>query len=266
MSETASTPKRPAALLALAALAALLSACGGSGAPSASGPAASAGPAPASALAPVHGPYAPAIEPANFTSRVDNPYFPLPVGRTWRMEGVAEDGHTPQTDTMTVTPRTKTIMGVETVVVHDRITSRGRPVENTFDWYAQDRAGNVWYFGERSLNYEHGRFVLDPGSWTGGVGGALPGIVMPADPRPGESYRQEYYPRHAMDQARVLGIGGPPLRTPYRTFRTTLSTEETTVLEPDVRERKWYARGIGEVHEADVAGSKERFSLVSVRG
>ncbi len=216
-----------------------------------------------SQLAPVSGPYSPAIDPADFAARVDNPYFPLAPGTVTRATGVAENGTTPQVDVASVTHRTKRIAGVRCVVVRDIVSSRGAPIERTFDWYAQDRAGNVWYFGEDSSDYRDGRFVPSGGSFEAGVDGAKPGIIMPAQPAPGDAYRQEYYPGHALDQARVLGY--TPASVPYGKFSHTLTTVETTALEPGVRERKHYVRGVGEVASADVAGSKEAFRLVSVR-
>jgi hypothetical protein len=242
-----------APLAAVAIAAALAAGCGSSSDPTAN-------------PAPVHGTYDPPIDPANFTTTVDNRFFPLKPGTTTRATGFAEDGTTPQEDTSVVTNRTKRILGVECVVVRDEITSRGKPVELTFDWYAQDKAGNVWYFGEDSNDYKNGHWVKSSGSWEAGVNGAQPGILMEANPAAGDEYRQEYYPGHALDQAHVDGSGGT-VKVPYRTFHDTLSTTETTVLEPGIKERKYYASGIGEIASRDVSGgSHESFQLVSVGG
>jgi hypothetical protein len=242
---------------AIATAAAIAAGCGGSpdgsGAPSRS----------ASSLAPISGTYSASIDPANFVARVDNPYLPFKPGTGLHYRGVAEDGTTPQTDDEVVTSRAKAILGVRCTVVRDSVFSRGRPVERTFDWYAQDKRGNVWYFGEDARDYEGGRFVKAPDSWQAGVNGAQAGIVMPAAPRAGESYRQEYYPGHAMDQARVMGADGT-VRVPAGTYREPVVTAETTALEPGVVEQKTNARGIGVVEERVVKGNQERFALVSV--
>ena len=159
---------------------------------------------------------------------VDNRYFPLKPGTVLRYRGFAEDGKTPQTDIATVTSERKRILGVDCVVLRDRVSSRGKPVEKTDDWYAQDRQGNVWYFGEDARDYTHGRYVKGGDSWEARVGGAQPGIIMKGSPKRGDTYRQEYYPGHAEDRARVLGSGGT-VTVPYRTFRHTLATVERTI-------------------------------------
>jgi len=158
--------------------------------------------------APVSGHYNPHIDPANFVRKIDNRYLPFKPGTKTVSKGVAEDGKTPQRDVAVVTHRTRKILGVSCRVVRDTITSRGEPVERTFDWYAQDKDGNVWYFGENSNDYRHGHWVKSDGSWEAGVDGAKPGIMMEAHPKRGDSYRQEYYRGHAEDRAKVLGDGG----------------------------------------------------------
>src|SRR5215218_3954056 len=194
-------------------LAALLAGCGSSGGNRSSTTGGS--------LAPTTGRYSPRINAADFGGPIDNPYLPLRPGTTFRYRGVGDDGKTPELNTVAVTHRIKRIMGIDAVVVLDQVFSNGKPEERTFDWYAQDKQGNVWYFGEDSSNYEHGHWVKDDGSWTAGVGNGKPGIIMLAHPRRGESYRQEYSPGHAVDQAQVLG-GGGVARTPYRLFKRTL--------------------------------------------
>jgi hypothetical protein len=216
-----------------------------------------------STLAPVHGPYSPTIDPADFVSRIDNPYLPFKPGTRLRSAGVAENGTTPQTDVEFVTTKRKRIMGVRCTVVRDAVRSRGKPVELTFDWYAQDRKGNVWYFGEEARDFENGRYVKAPDSWQAGVDGAQPGIIMEAHPKPGDRYRQEFYPGHALDQAKV--IGHAPVKVPYGSFRKALVTVERSALEPGIREKKFNVRGIGVVAERVVKGSQERFELVGVR-
>jgi hypothetical protein len=218
-------------------------------------------PPPASELAPIHGHYAPAIDPANFGRRVDNPYLPYKPGTHIHFEGVR--GKTPQTDDEVVLRKHKRILGIRCTIVRDTVAEHGRAVERTFDWYAQDKDGNVWYMGENSLELKHGRFVKASDSWESGVNGAKPGIIMPAHPRPGEAYRQEYYPpAEALDQARVVGVRGT-VTVPYGSFKRPLVTLERSPLEPQT-EKKYYVRGVGEVKETVVKGHHETFSLVSV--
>jgi hypothetical protein len=163
-----------------------------------------------------------------------------------------------------VTHKRKRILGVDCTVVRDTLTSQGSPVERTYDWYAQDKQGNVWYFGEDARNYEHGRFVKASDSWQAGVDGAEPGVIMEGSPKPGDEYRQEYYPGHAEDQARVLGSHGA-VKVPYRRFQRTLATVERTALEPGAKEKKYYAAGVGEIKSKVVAGNREAFALVGVK-
>jgi hypothetical protein len=143
------------------------------------------------------------------------------------------------------------------------VSEHNKPVERTFDWYAQDKHGNVWYMGENSLELKNGRFVRASDSWRSGVSGAKPGIIMRGNPRPGDVYRQEYYrPGGALDQARVLRVR-PNVKVPYGTFERTLVTAEWSPVEPQL-EKKYYAAGTGEVQEQVVQGGHERFQLVDV--
>jgi hypothetical protein len=216
---------------------------------------------PASELAPIHGPYSPKIDPANFEAKVDNRYLPFEPGTRFHYKGVR--GTTPQTDNEVVLRKTKRVLGVTCTVVRDTVSEHGHPVERTFDWYAQDRDGNVWYMGENSLELKDGRFVRASDSWKSGVNGAKPGIIMPGHPRAGESYRQEYYPPgEALDEARVVGFQGS-VTVPFGTFERTLVTLERSPLEPQT-EKKYYAKGVGEVKEQVVKGHHEEFELVSV--
>jgi hypothetical protein len=215
----------------------------------------------ASTLAPVRRPYSPTIHPAAFVRSVDNPFFPLKPGTGFHFKGVR--GTVPQTDDEVVTHRTELILGIPATVVRDTVSERGRPIERTLDYYAQDEQGNVWYLGEDSFEREHGRFVRASDSWRSGVDGAKPGIIMPAHPRPGDFYRQEYYPPgEALDQARVLGYGGP-VTVPHGTFERALVTSEFSPLEPQT-EQKYYVAGVGEVLERVVKGHHEEFRLVRI--
>jgi hypothetical protein len=213
--------------------------------------------------APVKRHYHPHIDPADFGRKIDNRYLPFKPGERTVAKGVAENGKTPQRDAQVVTDRKRKVDGVKCVVVRDTITSRGKPVERTFDWYTQDKHGNVWYFGENSKDYRHGHWVKSDGSWEAGVNGAQPGVMMMAHPKRGVAYRQEYYRGHAEDQAKVLGDTGQ-VKVPAGTYRHTIGTKETTRLEPGIVEKKWYAPGVGEIKSQDVKGSKEGFRLVKV--
>jgi hypothetical protein len=214
-----------------------------------------------SSPAPIHGKYAPKIDPANFVAAVDNPYFPLKRGTAFHFKGVR--GKTPQTDDAVVTSRTVVILGVKCTVVRDTVSEHGKPIERTFDFYAQDKQGNVWYMGEDSFELKNGKFAKASDSWRGGVDGAKPGIIMLAHPRSGVSYRQEYYPQgEALDQARVLGYRAS-VKVPYGSFKHVLVTSDFSPLEPQT-EHKFYAAGIGEISEKVVKGHHEAFQLVSV--
>jgi hypothetical protein len=209
----------------------------------------------------LHGPYSPSINPANFVARIDNRYFPLKPGTHFHYRGFK--GTTPQTDHMVVTRRTKMILGIKATVVRDTVSQHGKPIERTFDWYAQDRRGNVWYMGEDSLELHHGRFVKASDSWKSGVDGAKPGIIVEAHPRQGDTYRQEFFPPGgALDQAHVLGHRGS-LRVPDGTFGHPLVTVEWSPVEPQL-EKKVYAAGVGEIKEHIVEGGHEAFELISV--
>jgi hypothetical protein len=209
-------------------------------------------------------PYRAIIDPAAFGGPIDNPYFPLQPGTTFIYEGVS-DGEQEHNE-VTVTSETKTILGVQCVVVRDTVTVDGELVEDTFDWFAQDKVGNVWYFGEESKSYEDGELESTEGSWEAGVDGAQPGIIMPAEPKIGEEYRQEYYPGEAEDMASVLELSAGPVTVPYGTFDNLLVTKEWSPLEPEIVEHKTYAPGIGLIFAESVQGEEERLELVDVQG
>jgi hypothetical protein len=197
---------------------------------------------------------------SSFSAHVDNQWFPLLPGTRYVYAGV-KHGKASR-DVLTVTHETKTIDGVPCVVVHDRLYLRGRLGERTTDWYSQDARGNVWYFGENTAEFDaHGRVTSTAGTWTAGVDAAQPGIYMPAQPRVGQSGRQEYYKGQAEDHYKVIGLFGTvaPAGTP-----NTLLTQEWTPLEPGVLDHKMYVRGIGTVLEQTAKGGNERNELVSV--
>jgi hypothetical protein len=206
-------------------------------------------------------PYNPKIDPADFSTTIDNPYFPLIPGTTFVLEGTKE-GEKQHNDVI-VTDATITIMGVTCVVVQDRVLVNDVIAELTFDWYAQDKQGNVWYFGEDSTSFEEGQPPDTGGSWKAGVEGALPGIIMLAEPKVGDVYRQEYWKGEAEDFAEVTAVTGT-ITVPYGTFDHTLVTKEWSPLEPDVIEGKTYAPGAGIVMEESPSES-ERTELIDIR-
>jgi hypothetical protein len=206
-------------------------------------------------------PYAPTIVPAQFSEHVTNRYYPLVPGTTFSYDGT-KDGAA-QHNEVTVTHDTKTVLGVRCVVVHDVVTQEGSLIEETDDWYAQDSAGNVWYFGEDTKEYENGKVTGTAGTWEAGVDGAQPGIVMEAAPQVGDSYRQEYYAGQAEDTAKVLDLSAS-VTVANGSYTGALVTEETTPLEPDQVEHKSYAPGIGFISGTLVQGGSEEIELVSV--
>lgn len=188
------------------------------------------------------GGYDPLVDPANFVDRVDNPYFPLAPGTTRVYEAVTDEG-TERIEVF-VTHDTIEILGVTCTVVRDTVTLDGELIEDTFDWFAQDVDGNVWYFGEASLEYEDGVVTSAFGSWKAGVHCAKPGIVMEAAPKVGDAYRQEFYRCVAEDRAEVLALG-ESYSVPFGDFEDCLRTRDFSPLEPGVEEEKVYAPGLG---------------------
>jgi hypothetical protein len=197
------------------------------------------------------------IDPQDFTTQVDNPFFPLPPGARWVYEGQGEEGT--KRVVIEVMKDTHEVMGVSTVVVRDTVTIDGALFEDTYDWYAQDRASNVWYFGE-SVKYEDGRPVADEGSWTAGVDGARPGLLMKAAPAVGDHYDQEFFDGRPMARAEVVSLEAA-LDVPFGALHGLLQTKDTTPTEPGIYEHKYYARGVGLVAEIKV-GEDETVKLV----
>jgi hypothetical protein len=208
----------------------------------------------------LHDGYEAAFDPADFVATVDNPYFPLPPGTAFHFEGTADGA--PQTDDAVVTDQNKTVLGVACTVVEDTVTEGGKAIERTFDWYAQDKDRNVWYMGEASFERQNGRFVRAADSWEAGVGGAQPGIIMPADPQTGAVYRQEYFPPGALDQAHVVSTDAHQ-EVKYGSFTNVLVTDEWSPVEPQIEEKS-YVAGVGEIEEHVTAGGHEQFELVSI--
>jgi hypothetical protein len=205
--------------------------------------------------------YAPKFDPDNFVRKVDNRFFPLVPGT--RHVSVGEEDGEPATNVLLVTRDRKNILGVSATVVLDRLFVRGELKEKTFDWFAQDKQGNVWYLGEDSREIEDGKVVSTEGSWEAGVKGARAGIIMPAHPRPEQQYHQEFFPGEAEDEARVTNLD-LKLAVPYGSFRECIRTVEWTRLEPGVTEAKFYCSSIGFVKARGVEGSDDRLVLKNV--
>jgi hypothetical protein len=240
--------------------AALLAGCGGA---AAADPATAAGGCPLPAFGPGAG-YSPRIAPADFSPRVDNPWLPLTPGRTLVYTGT-KDGK-PALDVVAPTRRTKVIDGVTTRVVEDRLYLDNRLAERTSDYYAQDRCGNVWYFGEDTAELDRrGHVKSTEGSFHAGANGAQPGVFMQAQPELGRQFRQEWYRGHAEDQFKAIDLSARA-KVPNGRFSHALRTEESTALEPKVLDNKLYAKGIGELAERSVKGPHEALRLVEIIG
>jgi hypothetical protein len=200
------------------------------------------------------------LDPSRFTTEIDNPYWPMRPGSRWIYRETDADGNV-QRVVVTVTTQTKTIAGVEARVVHDVVSEGGQVIEDTYDWYAQDADGNIWYLGEDTKEYENGELKSTAGSWEAGVDGAKAGVILPADPQPGLTYREEYYDGQAEDAAQVLSID-EKAKVPFGFFDRVLMTKNDTPLEPRLLEHKFYARGIGQVMAITVSGGSDREELI----
>ena len=200
------------------------------------------------------------LDPADFTVDITNRYWPMAPGQTWVYEETDGDGAVTH-DEVAVLGTTDTIDGIEARVVHDVATRDGQTVEDTTDWYAQDSTGNLWYLGEQTAEYQDGRVSSTEGSWKAGVDGGQAGIALPAEPRPGTSYRQEHLPGVAEDRALVLSTD-ERVQTPTGTYSGALLTRDTSPLEPDLVELKWYVPDVGPVLTLTPSGEVSREVLV----
>ena len=206
-------------------------------------------------------PYSPAIDPANFVATIDNPYYPLPPGTTFVYEGQTADGL--EHNEVSVTRNTRTILGVSCVEVLDTVELNGELTEQTLDWFAQDKDGNVWYFGENSEELAGGLIVDLGGSFAGGVDGALPGVIMKAHPAVGDFYRQEFDLGNAEDLAEVISLD-EAVTVPAGSFTNCIQTKETEALDPSALEQKYYAAGIGNILTVDLE-TGERLELLQIK-
>jgi hypothetical protein len=206
-------------------------------------------------------PILPLPPPRDFVRVVDNAYQPFIPGTRWRYGGETPEGQ--ERIRVKVLERTRTIEGIEATVVRDTVRLDGEVIEDTFDWYAQDRRGNVWYLGEATKEYENGQVVSTEGSWETGVDNAHAGVVTFAHPKVGDLYRQEYYAGHAEDVAKVLTLNTQAVTEAAR-FTHVRMTEDTTPLHPEIAELKFYAPGVGLVLELDLSPEAGRTELLGM--
>lgn len=197
------------------------------------------------------------ITAADFVATIDNPYYPLFPGSKWVYEASLDDG-TVERNEVEVLEETRDVIGVTATVVHDVVIVEGQLTEETYDWYAQDKDGNVWYLGEDVSNFVNGVLVNHSGSWEWGVDGALPGIIMWADPAAhvNEEYYQEYYTGEAEDQGQVLSAT-ENVSIPFGSFGNVIMTYDFSAIDPDLKENKFYASGIGLLKEIDMSTGEE---------
>lgn len=200
------------------------------------------------------------INPNDFVATVDNPYFPRIPGTRSVYEGMTADGL--ERVEIEILHETREVMGIQATIMHDVVYLDGELVEETYDWFAQDKHGNVWYLGEDVDNYEDGVLKDHDGAWEAGVDGALPGIVMFANPANhiGETMRQEYYAGNAEDQADILSAT-KQITVPVGSFENVVQTYDYTPLDPEAQEHKFYAAGIGEIRTVDLL-TNEEFVLI----
>ncbi|MET4639703.1 hypothetical protein [Mycetocola sp. 2940] len=204
------------------------------------------------------------LDPKDFTTDIDNEYWPMEPGTQWTYRETEGEGDA-LTVTVTVTTATKQIAnGITARVVRDTVANGREILEDTVDWYAQDAVGNIWYLGEETAEFENGDVVSTEGSFEAGVDGALPGIVIPAQPTPGLAYRQEYLKGEAEDNGEVLSVN-EQVDVPYGHAENVLLTKDTITIEPDVLEYKLYAPGVGPVLVLGISGGSAREELLSVR-
>jgi hypothetical protein len=204
------------------------------------------------------------LDPADFTTNIDNPYWPMTPGSRWVYVETDTEG-AKQDVVVTITDRTKKLAnGIEARIVHDAVTEDGEAVEITDDYYAQDKAGNIWYLGEKTAEYENGKVASTHGSFEAGVDGAQGGIALPADPKAGMTYRQEYYKGEAEDEGRIVSLD-EQAEVPFGHFTDVLMTRDANPLEPKNLEFKFYAKDVGPVLTISVSGGSDREDLVSFK-
>ncbi|MEY2402009.1 MAG: hypothetical protein QOJ08_2120 [Ilumatobacteraceae bacterium] len=206
------------------------------------------------------------LDPATFTTEINNPYWPMTPGTRWTYREIDSDGIELQA-VIVVTTQTRLIAnGITARVVRDTVTRDGEIIEDTVDWYAQDSAGNLWYLGEDTAEFDRGAVTSTSGSWEAGVDAALAGVIIPGDPQPGQKYRQEFYSGEAEDNGEVVSLT-ESADVPYGHFDALLMTADTSALQPDVLEHKFYAAGVGPVLTLDTAGGgREELLTIDTAG
>jgi hypothetical protein len=194
----------------------------------------------------------------NNSLQIDNPYWPMVPGTKWTYEGENTDPETGEAETesiiVEVLNATRTVAGVEARIVHDRVFHENLLVEDTFDWYAQDDSGNIWYLGEEVTDFEYddeGNLIetSHPGQWEAGVDGALPGFIMEANPQVGDNYYQEYFVGQALDEGTVLALG-EEVTVAAGNFTNSVRILDSSALSPEFG-HKLFAPGVGLVLELD---------------
>jgi hypothetical protein len=201
------------------------------------------------------------LNATGWVETINNPYLSFIPGTTFYFQGLK--GLDRSTSIVHVTNQTKQIAGVETTVVHDNGFINGKLTEITTDWYAQDTAGNVWYFGEATAEILPNGTISHAGSWQAGVDGAQPGIVMQAHPDVGDTYRQEFAKGVAQDMASIISLK-EQVAVPFGSFHNCLQTVEFSPLEPGVKETKYYKRGVGFLESFTIQGPAELLQLVRI--
>ncbi len=205
------------------------------------------------------------LDPSEFTTRIDNPYWPMKPGTRWVYQEVHTDDMTVEKVVVKVTNKTKKMAnGVTARLVNDVVTQDGVPTEVTQDYYAQDDHGNIWYLSEATTEYVNGQPHTTAGSFEAGVDGAQAGIIMPAKPKPGLTYREEYYKGHAEDKASIVSLT-EQAEPPFGHFSNVLMTRNINPLEPSMLEFKFYAPGVGPVTTVGVSGGSKLEELVSYK-
>ena len=202
------------------------------------------------------------LDPADFVAGVDHPFWPMRPGSRWVYSETDLDGSVLRVE-VTVLPETRTILGITATVVHDIVTEDGAVVEDTIDWYAQDRAGNLWYLGEKTAEYEAGVVTSTAGSWEAGVGGAQPGVILPGSITVGTTYRQEYLAGEAEDAGAIVSLD-EWVEVAAGRYAGVLLTRDYTALHPEILEHKFYAPGVGPILILGISGGTSREALISL--
>jgi hypothetical protein len=202
------------------------------------------------------------LNPDDFVAQVDHPYWPMAPGSKWVFAQTDLEGNRERIE-ISVTDRKKTILGIEATVVHDVVSENGELIEDTFDWFAQDKDGNLWYLGEDTTEFENGKPVNKKGSWEAGVNGAQAGVILPSEPDVGMTYREEYLEGEAEDRAEILSLD-ERVQVAAGSYENVLMTKDWTPLEPAMLEHKFFARGVGPVLVLGISGARFWEELVRV--